>query len=203
MEQQLQVFFSNRVEELFLNFKETVFAPGSPSFARRLIIVPSPALKSWLMLKLAKDPDIGIAAGMEISYLDQSVQRLQALLFPYDSTSKLPNAMELALAIEWELKNILLNDNLHQMNGIWQPLLSYLHIEQHKPFSRKSERRLTALSEKIAHVFLEYGKYGSAAIADWESLPSQTWQQELWKRIFKRIPMDLLISYAKARSGND
>jgi exodeoxyribonuclease V gamma subunit len=126
------------------------------------------------MLQLAKDPEIGIAAGLEISYLDQTIQKLK------ESPAKLPNAMELALGIEWEVKNILKNSS----SKIWQPLWTYLHATHKKPLSIKSEKRLIALSEQLATLFLDYGKYGGEAIAEWERSPNNHWQQELWNRLF-------------------
>jgi exodeoxyribonuclease V gamma subunit len=201
-----------------------------------MLIVPNRAIKAWLMLQLANDPEVGIAAGIEISYLDQSVQRLKELFFPSASAIKLPNAVELALTIEWELKNALLRTE----DKIWDPLYQYLvensHFEsarqsqieasrsergspsrigkvdeedqfgkalasqnenfqldagikaylhfQSGGFSPKQEKRLISLSEKLASLFLEYGKYGGKAILDWETAPPEHWQIALWQKIF-------------------
>ena len=87
---QFRTVFSNRVEELYIEFRETILHLEKFPFARRLVIVPSPALKTWLMLQMAKDPDAGIAMGLEISYLDQSVQKLKNLFWPRLSGAKLP-----------------------------------------------------------------------------------------------------------------
>ena len=75
MTSSFEVYFSNQVEFLLHAFKERIYKTPS-AFTRRLVIVSSPALKSWLMLQLAKDPAIGIAAGMEIYYLDEALEKL-------------------------------------------------------------------------------------------------------------------------------
>lgn len=175
MNDQFQVVFSNRVGELYQQLKRNLFNKEAP-FARRLVIVSNPALKSWLMLQLAKDPEVGIGAGLEISYLDQTIQKLKF------SQTSIPDAMELALAIEWEIRKILQNNP----SPCWQPLLKYLQASANKPLSIKAEKRLVLLSEKLAKLFLEYGKYGGDAIQEWETAHSPTWQQELWDRLLNK-----------------
>src|SRR5262245_60569287 len=89
----LTVFYSNRVEELYQQLKSQLF-PGDP-FTKRRIVVPSPPLKSWLNLKLAKD--LGISAGIEVSYPDEMLKKLG---ITFDSP------LELALRIESELRQM-------------------------------------------------------------------------------------------------
>lgn len=187
MSKHCRAFFSNRTEHLFLHLKETLFAAPSTPFSRRLIIVPSPAMKSWLMTQMAQDPDLGIAAGFEITHLDQAIKLLLSSLFPEPLHSSLnpTSSMELALAIEGEIRSIIAAqaDASQSEQEIWKPLLDYLKVTTGK-LSKKTEKRLITLSESLAGLFLQYGKYGRTTIPKWESNLPPEWQQRLWCRIF-------------------
>lgn len=189
----MNLFFSNRVETLFDRLKETLFgAPFSP-FTRRLVVVPSPAMKSWVMLRLARDPNVGIAAGMEISDLDDTLSKIGALASR--ESVLLPSELELSLAVETELYHILQEvrtDNLE----LWRPLIQYLKLPYSangSPIvSRKMERRIAALSEKLAQLFLKYGKYGLAMLHEWERKSPLGWQQLLWRRLCESLGLRAL-----------
>jgi len=178
MSEELTIFFSNRIEKLYERLKESLFlnSLGNP-FVRRMIVVPSPAIKSWLMMRMARDPDLYIAAGVEVTYLDRAMDVLR------DRQAKFPNGLELALAIELEIRKVVKGwkelDFIEQK--IWEPLLSYLKVKGLK--SRKSERRIISLSEKLADLFSQYGTYGGEMVREWELKPAN-WQGLLWKRLF-------------------
>jgi exodeoxyribonuclease V gamma subunit len=162
---EMTVFFSNQVEQLYQRLKELSF-PSSP-FAKRWLVVPNPAVKSWLMLQLARDPDVGIAAGFEVLYLTQAVERLKQIIKPSEKSKQLPSSLEMKLAIEVEIKKIILSyptlSDAEQQ--IWDPLLAYLKIRDGGRLSRRGERRLVALAEKLAGLFSNYGIYGARMVA--------------------------------------
>lgn len=192
MTQQLHAFFSNQVELLYVRLKQHLFTTESTPFTRRLIVVPCPAMKSWLMLQMARDPDLGIAAALEISYLDQTIRRLEQWLRPVENALQ-PTHMELALALERKIRCILIDSAkmTSQNKSLWQPLLHYLKIPDTliTPFSalsKKTERRLTMLCDKLAALFLKYGVYGGAMAAEWETETILEWQQRLWCHIFAK-----------------
>ena len=180
------VFFSNRLEFLFERLKERLFAPGVPPLSRRLIIVPSPVMKSWLMLRMAQDPDLGVATGIEISYLDASVAVLTGIVS--GETGRMLTALELSLAIEFELRALLEERPLLNASdsACWEPLFKYLQLRSAKAqgVSQKSEKRLIWLSEQLARLFLQYGKYGGALLQEWENKNPEEWQARLWRRLF-------------------
>lgn len=181
-----RVFFSNRTECLLTRLKETLFAPPSTPFSRRMVIVPSPAMKAWLMFQLASDSDIGIAAGLEVVYLDQALKRLTNAFSPSDSaTRKQLNPLELSLIIEHEIRNILQQKSVLPSSEIatWLPLFNYLNASENS-LSLKGEKRLSALSGTLARLFIQYGIYGSKLAANWEAGKEGGWQQALWKKIF-------------------
>lgn len=182
------VFFSNRVERLYIKLKESLFSSSQP-FDRRLIIVPSPAMKTWLMFHMAQD--LQVAAGIEVGYIDQTLTKLMSL-FSSDSglslEKKVPSALELALNLEAELKNVLAQAHLLDPKelAIWRPVFDYLKFadkDVKKNLSQKTEKRLIALAEKLAFLFVEYGKYGGSLIKKWKSEPFSNWQQQLWFRL--------------------
>ena len=77
MNKQLDIFFSNQVEQLYSHLKKRLFCPvTSNPFTKRTAIVPSPAMKIWLSLRFADDPEIGVATGFKISYLDKAIHDL-------------------------------------------------------------------------------------------------------------------------------
>lgn len=180
----LKAFFSNKIEILFHQLKIACFDPPSP-FTKRLIIVPNQAVKSWLSLQFASDPEIQIAAGCEMIYWGQAYRELTKIIFPHASHKKEPSPLELSLAIEMEIKQTLKDfsslDIQEQL--IWKPLLNHIRMDCETSFSRKSERRLIALSEKLTHHFLKYGCFGEKMVAQWGT-SSADWQELLWNKIF-------------------
>lgn len=178
-----QAHYSNRVEELFNQLKARLFHSSQP-FARRLIVVPGPAMKAWLMRQLAEDPAIGIATGLEICYPDQAIKRLCE---SYGLSRQVPSRMTIALSIEADIRKVI---GSSEELPLWKPIVDYLKLRgQPLSFSRKSQRRLTTLSDMLAKHFLQYRIYGSAVIKN-KQLPK--WQQELWNHVHEDESIDLL-----------
>lgn len=175
----MQVTLSNRVEQLYELLKQQLFGTGMTCFARRLVIVPSPAMKAWLMLRLAQDPEVGIAAGMEVVFLEPGIGLLTALF--HEKKEHVPSVLEMALKIESEIRAVVRSP---AAPPVWQPLFHYLKVLAGKPLTRRSERRLVKLSEMLARLFREYGRYGGEMLTKWESEPIAHWQQALWCALF-------------------
>ena len=176
---------SNRTEKLYHELKKRLFADSHP-LTKRVVIVPSAAMKSWLTLQLAGDPEIGIAAGIEIGFVEPTINHLfQALsdkahqvVDPYE-----PSEMELALALEDSICAIARTKNL-SVNPESQPLLQYLgvfNIEENN-LSKRILKRIRALACTLAKLFLEYGVYGGQMIAGWQKSQSG-WQGLLWEQM--------------------
>lgn len=185
MSDQLKIFFSNQLEVLFQNLKKTLFQPASP-FKQRLIVVYGPAIKNWLMLKMAQDDDLQVSMGLEFVYLNDIFEKL--LFNAGKIHSHLPSQLELALAIEQQILKMLCQfEHLEESEqNVWLPLIQYLKIESTPllELSRKAERRLIGLSQQIARCFKEYGRYRNGLIPEWESDSSSEWQQRLWLSLF-------------------
>jgi len=244
----LKVFFSNRTECLFQAFKKELFATSHP-FAKRMTIVPSAAMKDWLLMQMARDEDLAIAAGIEITFLEPAIGCLSTLLNQstsareainnnlHDGTSakapavkrseatqyceygvasdrfnpgalapsdranyclappeqkKEPGRLALALALEATIIDTI--QNFHQysssLQGQWKPLLDYLGVEVH-PYllSGRILKRITALSDSLAPLFIDYGSYGGQMISQWGLVPVSPnihWQQLLWMALETR-----------------
>ncbi|WP_068471491.1 exodeoxyribonuclease V subunit gamma [Candidatus Protochlamydia phocaeensis] len=189
MSKALDVFFSNHLTFLYQQLKSKLFGCSSAPFKRRLVIVYGPAMKSWLTLKMAQDPELEVAAGVEFVYLNQAFDYLLKLFQP--SSFYIPSQLELALAIEKEIHSLL--QAFPSLDGMvqrdWMPLLDYLKLNPAivgpaLKLSRKMEKRLIGLSQQIARLFQDYGRYAGSLIAKWEAEAVSNWQARLWLSLF-------------------
>lgn len=180
----LKIFQSNKIELLYKELKENLFL-NSSVFSKRVILVPTQAIKSWLMLQLAQDPNLEIAAGVEILYFQEGLNRLVNLTGSINEKHT-PSKLELALAIETFIKKICLGSiSLSSENKkMWEPLFRYLKLDVKSSINRKSEKRLVSLSESLADQFINYAKFGTRMIKEWEAQPSQNWQAQIWFYLF-------------------
>lgn len=178
------VYFSNRTEQLYEEFKRSYLATGP--FTRRVVIVPSTAMKSWLSIKMASDAELGVSAGLEIGFLDPSLKKLSSLLLSKSvESSQEPDTMKLALGIETAIKECLAeyHTSTHQQKKVLEPLRHYLGIINSDQLSRRSQRRVTALSIELSKLFLNYGTYGGKVVAEWANSTPTHWQHVLWQKI--------------------
>lgn len=180
------VHLSNRTEKLYQELKERLFATSHP-LTKRLIIVPSAAMKSWLMLQMAEDPSMAIAAGIEIGFVEPTIHSLYQLLSknkinPIESCEV--SQLELALALEKTILAVAMTDrSIHAIQADWIPLLQYLDVrnEDGGVLSRRTLKRVRALSLALAKVFCDYGVYGQNMLQQWKQKKiSGSWQELLW-----------------------
>jgi exodeoxyribonuclease V gamma subunit len=183
----LRVVYSNRVEQLYAHLSKTLFSLSQDLFVRRLLLVPNEGMKSWLMLKMAQDPTLGVAAGCHILPLNEGMQELSCLLSSAQLSPYIPSYWEVALAIEGEIRTLWESSPTFssQEAELWQPLFCYLGLQEERPLARRDHRRLSVLAEGLASLFLRYGKYGAKLLAAWRRADQPVdWQQALWKRLF-------------------
>lgn len=183
------IFLSNRLEVLYKNFKKNLFHSTTEPFTRRLVIVYGPAMKNWLTQKMAMDPDLGIATGIEFIYLNETFEKLCAL-FQKKSSLYFPSSLVLEFAIEQEILNVLqsLSGFESEEHQIWMPILRYLKWDLKKglsQLSKKMEKRLCSLCRETAICFRYYGRFAGKLMSEWEkSDHSKHWQAFLWKKIY-------------------
>lgn len=122
---------------------------------------------------MAKDPELGVASGIEFCYIDQSFALVQDSL----PSKKIPTSFELTLTVLWNLEKIIENPT----NGVY-PLLKYLEGVESK------SHKLLNLSTLMANLFEGYGKYGGRWLDEWsqekEEDSPKSWQRILWQRIY-------------------
>lgn len=171
----MYIFFSNQIEELYQELKKSLFIKGTNNtFTNRLIIVPSQAIKSWLMLQMSKDEDLMVFMGIEVMHLERAIEK-------FILKKKFPSSLELSLKISREAKKMATQENEN-----WPNLKKYLNIcKSSKEFSLKSEKRLYSLSLKLSHLFSQYGTYCGEMISNWEKdFSKNDFQKEIWCRLF-------------------
>lgn len=178
------VFLSNQLEALYELLKKELYRVEQSPFSKRIVVVYGPAMKAYLMQKMAQDPDLSISIGIEWTYFNAFFEKIfkQA-----NNSLHFPSSLELSLAIEQEIKSIILNPSAltNDERIVWEPVLNYFKFQQcsHR-FSKKREKRLTELSIHLAKLFLDYGRFAPKMISDWENKISADWQQSLWQKIF-------------------
>lgn len=190
MTKDLDIFFSNRLEVLYQQLKGALFGPATTPLMRRLVVVYGPAMKTWLMLRMAQDPELNVATGIEFLYLNQAFESLLKLS-TRENCGHFPSLLELALAIEKELMSILYQFKHLSIDSQedWAPLIHYLKLNPHclgptLRLSRKMERRLISLSQHLARLFQEYGRFAPQMVVRWESPSCPGWQPCLWRKLF-------------------
>ncbi|MDF2577341.1 MAG: recC [Chlamydiales bacterium] len=181
--------FSNKLEQLAKALSVGLFHSEANPFTQRFIVVPSPAIKSWLTQFLAKEK--GIAAGFECCFLQEAIQRLSKELHPF--TDIIPSNMELRLKLELVLyqKIFTYDTMLPDRQRVWKPLFEYLQLTPNSytkdSLTSKVRKRLFGLTKQLSSLFHTYGIYGGNLVSKWEKLEScQDWQQELWKEIYAK-----------------
>jgi len=188
MSNELNVFFSNHLDILYLNLKKNLFTTSLP-FARRIVVVYGPAMKAWLMLKIAQDPDFKVALGLEFIYLNQAFETLMRIFNPTISR-RFPSYLDLALTIESEIMlNLASFQTLSQEEKqIWLPLIYYFKLDPFPQegieFTKKLEKRLTTLCQHLAKHFLNYSRFAGKMTEEWEKSSTTHWQQQIWKKLF-------------------
>ena len=149
------LIYSNRIEQLYDEMVKKMAGSALPPFAHRILIVPSPSVKTWLMESLACDPRVGTTLGFKIATLEEALPALKRLFSPY-TPKRVPHLAELTCAIEGELF-----DTTDPEVALW---LS------------KNDKRYFYLATELASLFQKYGRFGPEAVAGW--------QKEIWDRLF-------------------
>ena len=151
-----EVFLSNRLETLADLLRDHLFFSGLGPFEKRTVIVPCESMKGFLFHRFAQDPQLHIAAGMQILTLDQVIDH---------HLKEIPSFLQLSLTLHDLISHL-------EDEELFAPLLTYLNPRS----------RIEGFSEELAQIFLRYGLYGGCFLKEWEQ--KKGWQQELWRRIF-------------------
>ncbi|WP_348945175.1 exodeoxyribonuclease V subunit gamma [Chitinibacter sp. FCG-7] len=179
MTSRLNIYQSNRLENLFLLLQALFAVPLSDPFASEKIIVSSKGMERWLRFKLADQ--VGICAGIDFqlpasfvwSLLKDAMPDLQAQS-PYSSSP-----------LAWRLFALLPQSQAREASPI---VAAYL--------AEGDARRRMALAGKLADVFDQYLVFRSHWITEWEAGrlvglgPDEAWQATLWREVRASIVAD-------------
>ncbi|NGX46977.1 MAG: RecBCD enzyme subunit RecC [Chlamydiae bacterium] len=146
-----QIHFSNDLGELIPVLKENLYPPGSGPFEKRLVIVPHLGLKTYLLQALGRDPDLQVAAGLQIANLAQGWSKV--------TKKNLPSHLELSLFLEHEL--IPLIDEEPELSSYFQ----------------KDTRmgRIGPFCNALAEYFLRYAVFGKKPLPKWQEMLWEKW----------------------------
>jgi exodeoxyribonuclease V gamma subunit len=153
------IFLSNRLEKLSDFLKGEIFKKRRSPFAFQYIVVPSGAMKFYLMKSCAKDPELQVIAGVQFLTLSQAVSRQIAV-----RGKRVPTFLELSLLLEAHLR-LLIQGREHSS------LCDYLDLP-----ADIQKRRIGELAEQLSSLFLHHGIYGEETL--------EGWQAELWRTVF-------------------
>ena len=148
-------------------------------FEKRLLVLPSEQVKSWLVGQWTED--LGIVSGVQFLTLDSAIAYLLSLV----------KEGETSFVSSLELK-ILINHFLQRIEHHIDPnLAAYLSVDK--------EERLTHMSEILANLFQNYAIYGVDLIQNFKN--PKKWQEILFHKIFyeknhsfplKELPVNVL-----------
>lgn len=183
----MKIFLGNKIERLYEELQQSLFAAPTTPFTTRYIIVPSPAMRSWLMRRFAEDPMIQVCTGVQITYIEHALSGLIADLSADSKSVPSPiSSLERSMRLEIEIRKKL--DHFRNMGAeervIWEPLISYVQSD-----SSSAARRVVSLATKLARLFDRYEVYGQRMLQLWKKeppLPGE-WQKALWKCCSERI----------------
>lgn len=177
---------SNRVEILAEALKKALWQPGSDPLKEHWVILPSTAMKRYLMMNLVDDFDV--AMGLKFPYLDKAIK----LLVPLPTMGKL----ELSLFIENEVEK-------RMELGELKELLGEMHINKETLCQTGVRRALAQFADVLANLFMAYGLYAEKLTEDCLGKKLTSWQEDIFRAIFsdpgKAFPYRVLKG-AKKRS---
>jgi exodeoxyribonuclease V gamma subunit len=168
----LRCVFSNCWESLAEALAQALYAKGSSPFEARYVLVPTDRLKEFLVFYLARHLDI--AAGMTCFSLEQGIRELLAQALP-DTKKMMPSFLDLSLFIEEKIHLA-----LSEGSSLFSPVSDYLSAQDGGVIP--SDKKITALSEQMAHLFIRYGTYGEIFLKQWTL--KKGWQQWIWDQVF-------------------
>ena len=124
------VFFSNDLTYLADCLAQQLFPPSAKPFERRLVIVPSQSTKTFIQRYWARNPHLGISAGVEF------IEMPEALIMLSGRGKILPSSLELTLHLFYAASRML-EEKDRSLDG----LLQYLDRNEDRPASPQLESR--------------------------------------------------------------
>lgn len=153
----IEVTYSNRIEELFLQYKNNLLLNEIDPFSIRIVIVPSLAVKAWITEQLCHS-SIKSSLGFKVVLLEEALFILKNLCSDSTTLKKVPSKMELSMAIEQNLYHI-------------EELSHFIHQNEN------SELRCHHLAQTLCSLFQKYGRLSHDYLSGW--------QKKLWDLVYQ------------------
>lgn len=161
------LFFSNRVECLFAAVAPSLYA--SP-FGKKVVIVPSLAMKQWISEKLVHHPDYQISFGYFPLLLHQAVPVINEWLGERGQPA--PSQSALGWKLQAEIDRILREE---KDTPFFREVVEYC--------SKRPQEQSSSLALKLAKLFHEYEENAPQEMAELAQKPAGDFQHFLWSRI--------------------
>lgn len=164
----LSAYFSQSTETLYQFLVGNLYSREKSPFLKRIILVPSPLMKSWIVKKMADE--LGVSMGVELFLQEQGMRKIADIL-GITSPTLVPSTDQLCFAFQLLIPK-LSND---------YPFLKTYLTEGH-------EKRLLSLAHEMAELFGDYGTFGGRMLDEWTKNPRTHWQAALWKLLQEEFP---------------
>ncbi len=163
----MQVYHSNRAEQLVQRLAQIVTQPPADPLAPETVVVQNPGMARWLAQQLALQT--GIAANLEFPLPASFAWRIQAAWMQTVPEESGYDRQQL----QWRVL-ALLPRFLPQ--PAFAPLHRYLKDDE-------SDLKAYQLAGRIADVFDQYLVYRPDMVLGWEAGREDDWQAELWRAV--------------------
>ncbi len=175
---EMDFYFSNRIDSLRDSFLQEVVQ--KEPFQKPLVIVPHSGVRHFLQQGMVDAT--GICLGTDFQFLFPSLTALLGLFFP---ELRIPTAIDLFMAVQKELEEIMDNET---DDPLWTPLIDYIRNKKHVPHF------VPGFCQELAGLFMKYSFYVRSLSQEEKGTD---WQSCLRQRIFRhrkhwKTPYDFL-----------
>jgi exodeoxyribonuclease V gamma subunit len=174
-----KAFLSNRSDELYEHLKNELYSIEADPFCKRLVIIPSLSLKSYLLSQLASSSAGKISFGLKILSLKSSIDKLLSLVLARHLV--IPSVIDWQVAITDALKKLILSQDESDLQKL---VLTCLQIDfPVVSLSLIHEKKIEEFSQRISIVFDDWaweGKKGENKGSKNFNTPYYTFLESFW-----------------------
>ncbi|CRX38873.1 exodeoxyribonuclease V subunit gamma [Estrella lausannensis] len=181
---QIHLTESNRLESLSQTFKALAFQKGKNPFAKRVVLVPSAAFKSYLKMDLTQDENIGISFGMHLMSYEEGLVFLAEQFLEEKQPKKVPKLLDLTLLLQSMMLNLLSASAAGQHPQFLEPLFGYLGKKSAAPLKQNEEKKLYFLSKSLARLFLNYSRFAKPGALNFSGESESNFEIHLFNELF-------------------
>lgn len=173
---------SNSMDKLADLLLENLYHEETSPFKRRVLLVPSAAIKSYLQERIARSQH-QISSGLQISLISQAWNSFFERDARYQNMHR-PSLIELSLVTQYYLHDLFSKWETEENKELFGELISYFDLNEKEMDLRsiKYQARIVDFSVQVAQMFLECEKWDKTDLIE-------GWQKEIYRRVLgnKRI----------------